>query len=151
MSEELKPCPFCGGEAKKQAVKTTILGDTYWGIKCTKCNCGTVLVKPDVHMDFRDMPYTDNSFKIVVFDPPHLIHAGTGSWLRQKYGVLPADWPTYLKPGFDECRRVLEPYGLLVFKWNEDQIKLSEVLKAFGTKPLLGDQRGKTRWLLFMK
>lgn len=42
MSEELKPCPFCGGEAKKQAVKTTILGDTYWGIKCTKCNCGTV-------------------------------------------------------------------------------------------------------------
>lgn len=42
MSEELKPCPFCGGEAKKQEVKTTILGDTYWGIKCTKCNCGTV-------------------------------------------------------------------------------------------------------------
>lgn len=42
MSEELKPCPFCGGEAKKQEVKTTILSDTYWGIKCTKCNCGTV-------------------------------------------------------------------------------------------------------------
>lgn len=31
MSEELKPCPFCGREAKKQAVETTILSDTYWG------------------------------------------------------------------------------------------------------------------------
>lgn len=47
--------------------------------------------------------------------------------------------------------RVLEPDGLLVFKWNEDQIKLSEVLSAFDKKPLLGDQRGKTRWLVFIK
>lgn len=120
-------------------------------IETTLCDGRSLLVKPDVHMDFRDMPYTDNSFKIVVFDPPHLIHAGTGSWLRQKYGVLPADWPTYLKAGFDECMRVLEADGLLVFKWNEDQIALAEVLKVFGTKPLLGDQRGKTRWLIFMK
>lgn len=49
------------------------------------------------------------------------------------------------------CMRVLEPDGLLVSKWNEDQIALLKVLKVFGTKPLLGDQRGKTRWLLFMK
>lgn len=41
MNEELEPCPFCGGKAKKQAVETTILGDTYWGVKCTECNCGT--------------------------------------------------------------------------------------------------------------
>lgn len=41
MSVELKPCPFCGGKAKKQAVETTILSDTYWGARCTKCNCGT--------------------------------------------------------------------------------------------------------------
>ena len=120
-------------------------------IETTLCDGRSLLIKPDVHMDFRNMPFQDNSFKVVVFDPPHLIHAGTGSWLRQKYGVLPEDWPTYLKSGFDECMRVLEPSGLLVFKWNEDQISLSEVLKVFGTKPLLGDQRGKTRWLIFMK
>lgn len=47
--------------------------------------------------------------------------------------------------------RVLEPNGLLVFKWNEDQIKLSEVLREFHQKPLLGDKRGKTRWIIFMK
>jgi hypothetical protein len=45
----------------------------------------------------------------------------------------------------------MEPDGLLIFKWNEDQIKLSEVLRVFDKKPLLGDQRGKTRWLVFIK
>ena len=120
-------------------------------IKTTLCDGRRLLIKPDIKMDFRDMPYKDNSFKVVVFDPPHLIHAGTGSWLAKKYGILPNDWKTYLKAGFDECMRVLEPDGVLVFKWNEDQIKLNEVLKEFGKKPLLGDLRGKTRWILFMK
>lgn len=50
-----------------------------------------------------------------------------------------------------ECMRVLEKDGLLVFKWNEDQIRFSEILKVFGQKPLLGDQRGKTRWVIFLK
>lgn len=120
-------------------------------INTTLCDGRSLLIKPDIKMDFRDMPYKDNSFKVVVFDPPHLIHAGTGSWLAKKYGILPNDWKTYLKAGFDECMRVLEPDGVLVFKWNEDQIKLNDVLKEFGKKPLLGDQRGKTRWILFMK
>ena len=120
-------------------------------VETTLCDGRTLLVKPDVQMDFRNMPYPDNSFKVVVFDPPHLLHAGTGSWLSQKYGILPRDWAAYLKQGFDECMRVLEPDGLLIFKWNEDQIKLSAVLKAFDRKPLLGDQRGKTRWLIFIK
>ena len=120
-------------------------------IKTTLCDGRRLLIKPDIKMDFRDMLYKDNSFKVVVFDPPHLIHAGTGSWLAKKYGILPNDWKTYLKAGFDECMRVLEPDGVLVFKWNEDQIKLNEVLKEFGKKLLLGDQRGKTRWILFMK
>ena len=55
------------------------------------------------------------------------------------------------KQGFNECMRVLESDGLLIFKWSEDQIKLTEVLKCFAKKPLLGDQRGKTRWLVFIK
>lgn len=110
-----------------------------------------LLVKPDIKMDFREMPFPDNTFKIVVFDPPHLKQAGSESWLAKKYGVLPKDWKPYLKAGFDECMRVLEPDGILVFKWNEEQIKLNDVLKEFEKEPLLGDQRGKTRWILFMK
>ena len=46
--------------------------------------------------------------------------------------------------------RVLEKDGLLVFKWNEDQIRFSEILKVFGQKPLLGDQRVKTRSVIFL-
>lgn len=120
-------------------------------VKTTLCDGRTLLIKPDVAMDFRSMTYKDNMFKVVVFDPPHLVNAGTGSWLAKKYGILPKDWKGYLKQGFDECMRVLEPGGVLVFKWNEEQIKLSVVLKEFDKKPLLGDQRGKTRWIIFMK
>lgn len=120
-------------------------------ITATLCDGRTLVIKPDIKMDFRQMPYASNSFKVVVFDPPHLVHAGSGSWLAQKYGVLPKDWTTYLKAGFEECMRVLETDGILIFKWNEEQIKLSEVLKAFDKSPLLGDQRGKTRWLVFIK
>lgn len=120
-------------------------------LETTLCDGRALIIKPDVKMDFRDMPYKDNTFKVVVFDPPHLKHAGTGSWLAQKYGILPEDWPTYLKQGFDECMRVLETDGLLVFKWSEDQIKISDVLHVFNVKPLLGDKRGNTRWVVFIK
>ena len=120
-------------------------------LETTLCDGRTLLVKPDVNMDFRNMDYADNTFKIVVFDPPHLIHAGTVSWLSKKYGVLPKEWKSYLKAGFDECMRVLEPDGLLVFKWNENQISFSEVMKVLKRKPLLGDKRGDTRWVIFMK
>ena len=47
--------------------------------------------------------------------------------------------------------RVLKPYGTLIFKWNEQQIKLSEILKAIEYEPLFGNKRSKTHWLVFMK
>lgn len=50
-----------------------------------------------------------------------------------------------------ECMRVLKPSGTLIFKWNEQQIKLKEVLKCFGQNPLFGDKRSKTHWLIFIK
>ena len=111
----------------------------------------TCYIDPDIQCDFTDLPFPDETFSLVVFDPPHLRHAGKTGWLAKKYGVLPKDWKPYLKSGFDECMRVLEPDGILVFKWNEEQIKLNDVLKEFETKPILGDQRGKTRWIFFMK
>jgi len=120
-------------------------------LETTLCDGRKLIVKPDVLMDFRDMPYPDEAFKMVVFDPPHLIKAGETSWLRQKYGVLPENWKEYLKAGFAECMRVLEKDGVLVFKWNEDQIKTAEILKAIGYQPLFGDKRAKTHWMIFIK
>ncbi|MFR0703076.1 class I SAM-dependent methyltransferase [Enterococcus sp.] len=108
-------------------------------------------VDPDIVGDFRDMPFEDDAFDMVVFDPPHLIHAGDNSWLAKKYGKLDELWPEDIRQGFAECMRVLKPNGSLIFKWNEDQISLQEVLAAIGEQPLFGNKRSKTHWLVFMK
>ncbi|MGJ0995745.1 class I SAM-dependent methyltransferase [Enterococcus casseliflavus] len=110
-----------------------------------------VNVNPDIVGDFRDMPFESDTFDMVVFDPPHLIHAGENSWLAKKYGRLDELWPEDIRQGFAECMRVLKPNGSLIFKWNEDQISLQEVLAAIGEQPLFGNKRSKTHWLVFMK
>lgn len=115
------------------------------------CDGRTLEVKPDIIADFRDMPYPDNSFYLVVFDPPHLINIGDKSYMAKKYGRLNETWQEDLKQGFSECFRVLKPNGTLVFKWNEQQIKLSEILKLTPEKPLFGNRRNKTHWIVFYK
>ena len=65
---------------------------------------------PDEVMDFRDLKFPDKSFKLVVWDPPHSYDLGQG---------------------FKECWRVLQDYGVLIFKWNEKQIKLKSILRLF--------------------
>ncbi len=114
----------------------------------------TIRIEPDALMDFRAMPFADGTFKLVAFDPPHLVRAGQKSWLAAKYGKLSDDWRDDLRQGFAECFRVLATDGVLVFKWNETQIKLREVLELPPHKPLFGNTSGKkagTHWLVFMK
>lgn len=53
-------------------------------VRTTLCDGRELLIKPDINMDFRNMPFDDETFKIVVFDPPHLINAGSSSWLAKK-------------------------------------------------------------------
>ncbi|WP_300562727.1 SAM-dependent methyltransferase [Companilactobacillus sp.] len=115
------------------------------------CDNRRLTVNPDVLADFTDMPFDDESFSLVVFDPPHLLRAGPNSWLAKKYGKLNESWPTMLHDGFDECMRVLKPSGTLIFKWNEDQIKLKDVLATTEYKPLFGNKRSKTHWVVFIK
>ena len=118
------------------------------------CDGRKLEVNPDVIGDFTDMPFEDNSFRLVVFDPPHMNRLGKNTWMAQKYGVLFPSWETDLKAGFDECMRVLMPYGVLIFKWNEAQIKASRIIEIFGQQPLFGHptaKHGKTIWMCFMK
>lgn len=115
----------------------------------------TLIVAPDQVMDFRALPFEDGRFRLVAFDPPHLNRAGPRSWLRAKYGALDvATWRDDLRQGFSECFRVLEASGVLVFKWAETQIPVSQVLALTEHKPLFGHQSGKrsgTHWITFMK
>jgi len=120
----------------------------------TLCDGRALNVTPDLQMDFRAMPFPDGSFKLVAFDPPHLRKAGLASWLGLKYGILSDDWREDLRRGFAECFRVLANDGVLIFKWNETQIKVSEILALTPHKPLLGHKSGKradTHWMCFMK
>ena len=116
------------------------------------CDGRKLVINPDIVADFKDIPFADNTFYLVVFDPPHLIKAGDNSWLAKKYGKLNENtWKDDIKQGFNECMRVLKRNGTLVFKWNEEQIKLTEILKIIEHKPLFGNKRSKTHWLVFMK
>ncbi|MDR1520635.1 MAG: SAM-dependent methyltransferase, partial [Planctomycetota bacterium] len=47
--------------------------------------------------------------------------------------------------------RVLQPLGTLVFKWAETQIKLADVLALAPHKPLFGNRKKKTHWIVFQK
>lgn len=120
----------------------------------TACDGRKIKVDPDLIADFREMPFNDGSFKLVVFDPPHFNSLGDNSYTAQKYGKLFRTWETDLKAGFHECMRVLEPNGILVFKWNEFQIPVSKIIELFGVEPLFGHKSGKsslTHWMTFMK
>lgn len=114
----------------------------------------TLRIEPDVLLDFRDLPYPDNTFRLVAFDPPHLERAGKNGWMAAKYGRLGPLWRDDLRAGFSECFRVLEPEGILVFKWNETNVKVGEVLALTPLRPLFGQVSGHrqmTHWLVFMK
>ena len=116
-------------------------------------NNRTCVVDPDEIHDFKNLPkeWTEN-FDLVVFDPPHLLRAGETGWLFAKYGRLSDTWKDDLSKGFLECWRCLRIGGTLIFKWNEEQIPLSEVLKLAPFGPLLGNRSGKkTHWIVFYK
>ncbi|OSI24718.1 class I SAM-dependent methyltransferase [Neisseria dumasiana] len=118
------------------------------------CDGRVLEISPDICMDFRDLPFENEIFGLVVFDPPHLMRAGDKSWLALKYGKLGNDWQEDLRRGFSECFRVLRAGGVLIFKWNEDQIKVKQILALTDEKPLFGHvtkRHGGTHWFTFMK
>lgn len=68
-------------------------------------------VHPDQRMDYRELPFPDGTYRLVVFDPPHLEHGGDKSYMVRKYGRLTAGWRDDLSRGFSECFRVMQPGG----------------------------------------
>lgn len=110
-------------------------------------------IKPDTICDFTALPFDDKTYKLVVFDPPHLTKIGDKSWTKLKYGRLNENWREQIKKGFAECFRVLDDNGVLIFKWSEVQIPLKEILPLSPYAPIFGNRSGKhmtTHWLCFM-
>lgn len=75
--------------------------------------------------------------------------------MGKKYGRLNKDtWRDDLRQGFKEAFRVLRPYGVLIFKWNETQIPVRQILALTDRKPVISQRTGKgdkTHWIIFMK
>lgn len=113
-----------------------------------------IVVDPDMQLDFTNLPFRDNTFALVVFDPPHIQREEAKCCLTYKYGVLNGDWRAMLRDGFAECFRVLRPEGVLIFKWAETEVPLREILALTDEKPLFGHKSGKqmgTHWVTFIK
>lgn len=111
--------------------------------------------QPDIIADFTNLPFSDNRFHHIIWDPPHLLNLNKESRLAKKYGSLYSEtWQYQLKKGFSELWRVLKPGGTLVFKWNEGSISVKKVMKLFSQPALYGhptSKNGKTKWMIFYK
>lgn len=111
-------------------------------------------VKPTTVADFTALPFPDDTFYHVIFDPPHLLNVGDNSWLAKKYGKLGEGWQSMIHDGFWECMRVLKPNGTLIFKWSEVDVSVKQIIDVIRCKPLYGHKSGKqghTHWMCFMK
>lgn len=114
-------------------------------------------VKPDIIGDFTNIPFASNLFYMVIFDPPHL-RCGEKSFMFKKYGTLTADWKNTIQRGFEECFRVLRPFGVLIFKWSDSFKKLPDILKLAPCKPVIvhtaimsKSLKKRTHFAVFMK
>jgi SAM-dependent methyltransferase len=118
-------------------------------------------IEPDEIEDYRDLPYQDDSFNLIVFDPPHKVRSDGMQTLSgvadRKWGNLHAEtWQEDLRSGFKELFRVLAPGGTLVLKFANNSADFDEVLSLAPTEPLFGTSvnHGKdieTRWFVFYK
>lgn len=119
--------------------------------------------KPDIIGDFRKLQqFQDEEFRLIVFDPPHVIKHNINGHIQHHFGVLqPETWQSDVKRGLTECLRVLKPYGVLIFKWSETDKPLKQILPLLPQEPLFAQRSsgaisrsGKpssTFWFCFMK
>ena len=69
-------------------------------LETTLCDGRTLLVKPDIHMDFRNMPYPDNTFKVVVLILRISCMPGQNHGLHKNTGFSPKNGKRTSKPDF---------------------------------------------------
>lgn len=116
-------------------------------------------VNPDRIEDFTNLSFPDRSFKMVIFDPPHLCDLSPNSWIAKKYGTLPKEKIVEIVvKGLQECWRVLDTDGVLIFKWSEEaksrSISTKKLIELSGLMPIVGHTTGsksRTKWMSFMK
>lgn len=113
-----------------------------------------ISVSPTVVGDYRSLPFGDGVFRMVIFDPPHLLsRPGKQSVMARWYSTLDPDtWRVDIRAGLAECFRVLARDGFMILKWGEVDVPLSSVLALTDRVPLFGQRSGRggnVHWQVF--
>jgi len=118
-------------------------------------------LNPEFVIDYRNLPFPDESFYLIVFDPPHIIRKGgmdnLSGIMREKYGALDKEtWQDDLRSAFNELWRVLKPNGALVLKFCDVNAPFEEVLSLAPVPPMFGTTTkvksdNQTRFFVFFK
>ena len=127
-------------------------GKQYHVTKNGKKKCTDI--KPDIVSEWKDAPFPDGYFDMIIFDPPHIIQ-NVSSHLTLDYGNLnPSTWRQDLQIGIKKLFDILKYEGIFIFKWDECNKSIDEVLKLFPYQPLFGTRTGlnnKNLWIVFLK
>jgi ubiquinone/menaquinone biosynthesis C-methylase UbiE len=108
-------------------------------------------VNPTILGTHEKLPFRNESFDMIVFDPPHIISHPTGI-LHEKYTTLKKNWVKYLYNTTKELFRVLKKEGFLIFKWAETSKPLNKILAIFPYKPYFGtNTKSDTYFIVFRK
>ena len=124
-------------------------------------------IPPDIICVWEYLPFRDEVFFNVIFDPPHM-RLGRTSRYRDPKGVTShGTWWGFVKNKPDLIRSTMKAQKefsrvstRLSFKWNETHYKLYEILKCFMDWVLVDKReyvsnkkhgKSKTWWLRFIK
>jgi len=89
---------------------------------------------PDVFGCWESLPFRDNAFRCVIFDPPHKFNRRSGFWADPEspnyYGadIRREKLTSGIYHGTREFLRIAER---LCFKWSDDEISLQRILSLF--------------------
>jgi len=99
-------------------------------------------VEPDIVADVKHLPFKDQIFDLVIFDPPHA-NFSENAQMSERYGYFTTRQITAaIKKGAIEFNRVLNGNGMVLFKWNTHSQRLRRVIAFFepNFKPLFGQK-----------
>lgn len=102
-------------------------------------------VKPDVICVWQHLPFKHGGFKLIDFDPPQMLYESKGKPstfnLKEKYGKLnPETWQRDFHKAMLQFMQIVEPYGVIVVKWNNNHIPDDKMLACFPIQPRFGTQ-----------
>jgi len=112
-------------------------------------------VTPDIQARWQNLPFKNESFDLVLFDPPHIFRneGAKPGGMSKKYGIFYRNnWREIVSIGAMELFRVLKTKGTFILKWSEVDMNIDEILKLIPYPPMFGTHSGKnTHWVCFIK